>query len=422
MARWTMRELVLFTGLLIATGACDSETSGKRDGPDAGTPASDEAVELFSWWIAPGEAEALQALVDVHKAEHPGARILNAAAASGENARAILNERLDDGDPPDLFQRNASDIGTFLEAYPDGAAPLDDLIDELGIRKEIIPEALADVTFAGRVYAMPVNVHRENALFYNQWIFGAQGLEPPTTLAELLTVCEKLKAASITPLATSYQGWIQRIMFGSIAPAVMGVDKFQAYMQGKLAADDPSFQEALDTYARILADYTNADAGDEDFGWTEAAQAVYKGRAAMYFHGDWAKGYFVQLGWTPGVDFGGVGAPGAQDLFLYGVDTFLLSPGAPHADAARSFLETVASIDGQVVFNKVKGSSPMRLDVPPSALDAVGRGTLSDLKSAHLRMLARFPSAWDDAFGQYAKDRDRSALLAALVAARPSAR
>lgn len=425
MVRWKMRGVVLCTGLLIATSGCDSKNGtgdeGKGDLPDAGTATSDEAVELFSWWIAPGEAEALQALLDVYRAEHPGARILNAAALSGENARATLSERLDEGDPPDLFQRNASDLATFLETYPKGAAPLDDLIDELGIRKDIMPEALADVTFDGHVYAMPVNVHRENALFYNQQIFSAQGLEPPTTLAELLSVCEKLKAASITPFATSYQGWIQRIMFGSIAPAVMGIDKFHDYMQGKIPADDPSFKEALDTYAHILADYTNENAGDENFGWTEAAQAVYKGEAAMFFHGDWAKGYFVQLGWTPGVDFGGVGAPGAQDLFLYGVDTFLLSPGAKHAEAAREFLASVASIDGQVAFNKIKGSSPMRFDVPPSALDVVGRGTLSDLKNARLRMLARFPTAWDDAIGQYAHDRDRAALVAALVAARPSA-
>ncbi|MGC4067763.1 MAG: ABC transporter substrate-binding protein [Polyangiaceae bacterium] len=72
----------------------------------------------------------------------------------------------------------------------------------------MIPDVIDDVTIDGKVYGMPVNIHRENTLLYNKQIFDDNGLEPPTTVEEFLTVCDKLKAAGVTPVATAYQGWI----------------------------------------------------------------------------------------------------------------------------------------------------------------------------------------------------------------------
>ncbi len=71
-------------------------------------------VELFSWWTAPGEAEALNSLIGVHQRTHVEARMFNAAAASGTSARDVLTRRIAASDPPDLFQLNAHDVRHFL--------------------------------------------------------------------------------------------------------------------------------------------------------------------------------------------------------------------------------------------------------------------------------------------------------------------
>jgi glucose/mannose transport system substrate-binding protein len=143
-------------------------------------------------------------------------------------------------------------------------------------------------------------------------------------------------------------------------------------------------------------------------------------RAGMFLHGDWAKGYFVQLGWRPDIDFGVMAAPGARDLFLYGVDAFALPVGAKNERGAREFLATVASTDGQLAFNRMKGSSPVRRDVPREGLDATGRATLDDLDHARIRMLVRSRPAWEDALVVFAKNHDEKALLQAFVDAPPS--
>ena len=384
-------------------------------GRAATPPQRRPLIELFSWWTAPGEAEALQALVETHKSGHPTDRLFNAAAASGQQAKGILHDRLAGDEPPDLFQENVHDLRASVSEGKVRVEPLDSLFDRLALRRVVYPEVVDDVTVDGHVVAMPVNLHRENSLFFNKRIFEKLKIAPPRSLDELLAACKTIKAAGITPIATADQGWILRIMFNSIAMSAMGSDRYYAYFTGRDPGALPMVRDAIVVFKRVLDDYTNEDAGEEGFGWTNAARAVYDGDAAMFLHGDWAKGYFRQLGWTPGVDFGVTGAPGASDLFLYGVDVFAIPKGAQNAEGARDFLATIASGAGQVAFNEIKGSSPIRSDAETDKLDVLAQATLQDLRAARFRMLVRSRRAWDDAFTSFGKARDVDTLLRAFA-------
>src|SRR4051812_34328571 len=99
--------------LLLGISGCGSDPAHMSGTGGAGGMVADKTVEIFSWWIAPGEAEALQALVDVNKIKYPHDHILNQAAVSGATARADLATRLAPTStvaPPDLFQQNAADL------------------------------------------------------------------------------------------------------------------------------------------------------------------------------------------------------------------------------------------------------------------------------------------------------------------------
>jgi len=409
----TLKCTTVCAGLAFLAVACGGDDKASpADG--TGGRGGEQVVEIFSWWVAPGEAEALQALVDVNKTQHPKDRVFNAAAASGDQARAKLAERLAANDPPDLFQQNSHEISAFLEKNPGSLEPLNQLFEAQGLTSAVMPEVLQSVTVGGQIYAMPVNIHRENSLFYNKQIFADHNVKPPTTLAEFLTACETLKGEGVTPIATGYQGWILRILFNSLAMGSMGADAYHDFMTGG-PRDDEALKVAIDVFADVLENYINEDASDADFGWTNAAEAVFDGKAAMFLHGDWAKGYYVQLGWTPGIDFGVLGAPGASDLFWYGVDTFSLPVGAPNAKGADDFLATIGSLQGQVAFNKLKGSTPVRPDVPRAQLDSEGRATLDDLQNASYRMAVVNKDEWDVAMLAFAMDRDKDALFQAYV-------
>lgn len=405
-----LERLPLIAALALAVGACGGKDE-ERLAPVEQEQLPVVKMELFSWWVAPGEAEALQKLIDLHRENYPDQRIVNGAATTAEESKLLLLERLTAGDPPDVMQSSAYNIRQDLAAYPGIVQPLDALFEAEELSQVIVPELLDDVTLDGSVQALPVNMHRENTIFYNKRIFADNQLEPPTSLAEFLAACEKLKKKGITPIATTKEGWVLRILFNALAMGVYDSEAFTAYWTGNAELDEDKLSAAIDAFDTVLTQYVDADAADAAVGWTDAAQAVFDGEAAMFPHGDWTKGYFEQLGWTPDFDFGAFAAPGGRELFWYSADVFAIATGAPQESAAHDFLRTVGSKEGQVAFNKIKGSSPIRLDVDPKLLDPIGRQVLDDLKNAKFRVQVRNNDAWDIGLARFAVDHDKGALM-----------
>jgi glucose/mannose transport system substrate-binding protein len=384
---------------------------------DAGTYVQrrQPLVEILTWWVAPGEAEAVQSLIHTHIDHYPDDRIFNTAISSELATQEMVEQRLSHGDLPDLLQVTAPLFQVIQQRHPGWLQSLDDLYDSLGLRQKIFAAAVAEVTEAGHILAMPINLHRENGLFYNKALFAAHHLQPPTTVAELMAVCKKLKAEGVTPIATARQGWILRQMLNSLIAGTMGSAVYHDYFTSKGTAGVPQIRQAIALLAEILKNYVNPDAGEDGFNWTNAAQTLFNGDAAMFFHGDWVRGYLIQLGWRPGIDFGVVGSPGASDLFIYLADSLAIPKGARNIRGARELLGTMASPAGQVAFNRVKGSTPIRSDVPAGALDPVGEATLEDFKNARVRMRAPNPPQLDSAVLKFSADWDGDALLRAFV-------
>ena len=77
---------------------------------------------------------------------------------------------------------------------------------QAGKWREIMPKPIVDAAVReGKFYAVPVNIHGQNWMFYNTKIFADAGLEPPKTFPELIETGEKLKAKGIIPLALGGQ-------------------------------------------------------------------------------------------------------------------------------------------------------------------------------------------------------------------------
>lgn len=249
-------------------------------------------------------------------------------------------------------------------------------------------------------------------------VFKTNNVVPPTTVAELMTVCTTLKAAGVTPIALATgtsNGWIVREMFNAIVQGTMGSSVFKDFVTAAKPVTDPTIatplKMAIHTTAQILTQYINSDAAPvlaadggtvKSFGWTDAADEVKAGKAVMYTHGDWVKGYWEALGWTPAVDFGQSGALGAFDLFSYGIDVLSTPTSAPDPTSASAFLTVAVSGAGQGAFSKQKGSSPARVDAATrDLLDPLGQATLDDLVNAKVRLPAYGLNAWDAALGVF---------------------
>ncbi|HPU44373.1 MAG TPA: extracellular solute-binding protein, partial [Dictyoglomaceae bacterium] len=167
-------------------------------------------LEIFSWWTAGGEAEGLQALLDLYQKKYPGVEVINATVAggAGANAKAVLKTRMLGGDPPDTFQVHAGHelIDTWVKTG--FMESLTSLYKQEGWEK-VMPKGILDiVTYNKEYWSVPVNIHRANVLWYNKKIFAENNLTPPKTFDEFFKVADALKAKGITPFVIgTKEGW-----------------------------------------------------------------------------------------------------------------------------------------------------------------------------------------------------------------------
>ena len=141
--------------------------------------------------------------------------------------------------------------------------------------------------------------------------------------------------------------------------------------------------------------------------------------------GDWAQGFFQELGKEPNTDYGWAPVPGTGGNFQFLSDSFVLAVGAPDRDAALAWLKVAGSKDGQDAFNPVKGSIPARSDGDVSLYNVYLQSAMDDWASntvvGSLTHGVVANDSWkseiDTALGLFLQDQDVGAFQAALVAA-----
>lgn len=406
------------------TGGTDTTTeepTGETTEP-SGTTAGE--VEVFSWWTGGGEAAGLEALIKVFGAEYPDIAFNNAAVAggAGTNARAVLATRLQAGDPPDSWQGHAGQelIGTYVAA--DQLEPLNFLYEEEGWLA-VMPETLIPLISAdGNIYSVPVNIHRANVLWYNPTVLEENGVPVPTTLDEFFAAMDALQAAGMdAPLAMGEQ-WTAMHLFETILLGSLGPEAYNGLWDGTTDWNSPEVTTALENYAKALT-YVNSDASA--LSWQDASQLVTNGDAAFNIMGDWAEGFFRELGLVPMEGYGWVASPGSTGTFQFLSDSFVLAKGAPDRDAAIAWLRVAGSQAGQDAFNPVKGSIPARTDGDRSlygeyllsAMDDWNNNTVVGSLTHGVVANDSWKSEIDTALGLFLTNQDVAALQSALVAA-----
>ncbi|HTX91903.1 MAG TPA: ABC transporter substrate-binding protein [Anaerolineales bacterium] len=355
------------------------------------TPAP-TPVEIFSWWVGPGEADGLAAMIKVFNAQYPQYTIVNAAVAggAGTNAKAVLATRLQANDAPDSWQAHAGQetIANYVTAGQ--VQPLDDFFKSTGFGAVLPPTLLPLISKDGHPYSVPVNIHRSNVLWYNPKVLAAAGVtaNPKTdfkTLNDFFAVCDKIKAAGKVCLSLGAP-WTAIHLFENIMIGTMGADKWNGLWTTPPTTDwnSADVKAGIANFAKALS-YTNSDASTLP-DWQTASKMVSDGDAAFNIMGDWAYGYFANpapngLALKPHVDFDWAVAPGTYGIFNFLSDSFVLPVNAKHPDGTMAWLTVAASKAGQEAFNPLKGSICARTDCDQSLFSEYSQDAAKDWTS-----------------------------------------
>lgn len=338
-------------------------TSAMADGPEA---------EVMHWWVSAGESAAIQEVAKAYTAE--GGVWKDNAIAGGEVAIANIVSRITGGNPPTAAQMP---LGKQIEdLVAQGLlAPIDDAAKETGFYDNIPETFQKAMTFEdGHMYALPINNHGHNWVWYNKKVLADAGAKEPVTWDDFFVAVEAIKAkGDAVPIAVGAQPWQLGQTFLSVLLTKEGPELFdKVFVDLDVdAVNSPEFKDAVATFLK-LRDYSDEGASNRE--WNVAANMVITGKAGFQFMGDWAKGEYVAAGLKADVDYGCqiLGNGDGKQYFNVASDAIIFPVNkAEGQEQAQAKLERVMmSKDVQVAFNSKKGSVPARLDVDASKLDA----------------------------------------------------
>lgn len=393
-----------------------------------GAPARPKAnlLEIYHWWTSGGEKAAIDALVGVFQKKYPDVGVIQSPVAGGAGyvMKAVMKAMVAAGEAPDAFQMH---LGYEMKPYIDAGylEPIDDLWRTEGW-EQAFPPVIKDMAYwDGHYYAVPVNIHRANVLWYNKKILDQYGIDPNTlkTWDGFFAACEKLRAAGMRyPIA---MGGIGKWEIAHVIEQIFlsqGVDFYQDLINGKLSdPNDPRLVKSFEIMRRYM-EYVNPDYAS--LTWDQAVAKVIRGEAAFTIMGDWANGEFYVAGKTFGVDYGAIPSPGTEGIFMIVSDSFQLPKGAKHPENAVRWLKVVGSCEGQNAFNPIKGSIPARVDCDITPYGPYQRRAIEDFRTAKYMAPSivhgsgapeKFASAFNDIASKFATDRDVAAACRAVI-------
>lgn len=139
-------------------------------------------------------------------------------------------------------------------------------------------------------------------VFYRKSMFRKWGVTPPTTWAQFLDVCAKIKAKGVHPLVTSAQApepWPFVGWFDYLDLRINGAQYHLDLLHGKHSFDSPQVRKVFTYLASIMPYF---DPASSSYAYQDAATPLVQGTAGMYLMGALITGV-VPASIIPDLDF-----------------------------------------------------------------------------------------------------------------------
>jgi raffinose/stachyose/melibiose transport system substrate-binding protein len=297
----------------------------------------------------PRYAPYFDAVVAGFMAANPGVKV-DVIAESDQGVKDKLRVLAASGTLPDVY---FSWAGDFTKKFVRGDLAKDLTGDVTGAWKDsFTPAALAAYTYDGKLYGVPVTLDAKY-LVYNKKLFEDNGVSVPTTLDELLAVCDTFKAKGIEPIAFGNQyGWPAIHYLTQLNAFFVPTDTRNAdYDPATGAFTDPGYLAALNAFGDINTHCLTPGSNGISH---EAAQAqLLAGKAAMQYIEAVEFNAMTEKGGAP-ADFANnwdffklpapANAPGDAGALTGAPDGFLVNPKSANLPAAIAFLQYLTTL------------------------------------------------------------------------------
>jgi len=287
-------SLLLCVAMVASMAAGCGSSSKTTDNTDA-----DNSTDTAQATTAPAEGAKNIVYWSMWEATEPQGIVIQEAidayvAATGNKVdiqfkgrtgiREGLQPALDAGTTIDLFDEDIDRVNVTWGAY------LMDL-EDLAVASDFEASANAGLISACREVAggtLKSIPYQPNvfAFFYNQDLFDKADITAvPTTWDEFITVCEKLKAAGITPL-TCDDAYID-CMFGYHMSRLVGEAKTEDIVKNGLWAEEPAVLQLAQDYEELASKGYFSEYIESNVWPAGQNTELALGEVAMYLNGSW---------------------------------------------------------------------------------------------------------------------------------------
>ncbi len=309
----------------------------------AGSTAKKQATTVTFWnQMNAEESATAKSLVSLFEASHPDIKIdMTVIPFTGYVQK--FSTAAQAGQAPDIIRTDNAPDTQGLAAQ----GLLADLTSKISAadKADFVQAALKGGVYNGKIYSIPQTVDALG-LYYNKALFKAKGLTaPPTTLAQLVTYCQKFgNGKGILLNADSY--WIQPWIWGN-GGGLVDMQKKQILVASKKSI---AGWTAFNSLFQNKCAFPNKDFSNS---YTNMQTAFKNSQVAMIVNGPWASADLLSgpafrrssnLGVAvipPGP--GGQGSP-------IGGGALAISRNSKNVDAAYTFIKWLTSPAQQAVF------------------------------------------------------------------------
>ncbi len=380
MQRRTRAAAIVTAALLSATACAGGGSAGSGGGGDG----ADGGPVVLTWWHNATQEPLrgyFEGAAERFTAANPDVTF-QIEAVQNEQIDTKIRVGLQSNNPPDIFQQwGGGDLATQVQSgkVADITDATTDIVEEMG--------ATADSwKVEDRQYGLPYSVGVVG-FWYRTDLFAQAGITtPPTTMDELYTAIDQLKAAGITPITVGGQDkWPDAFYWAYFATRNCSQETLEG-VTNDMDMTDPCFIKAGEDVQRLLA----AEPFQPGFlgtpaqeGAASSAALLATGQAAMELQGHWNGGVVTaltadgqplgdKLGWFPFPTVsGGNGVEGAT---VGGGDGFSCSAEAP--PACVEFLKFLVSEEEQATFGATNTGLPVTPGSESSITDPTVQGVL----------------------------------------------
>lgn len=376
------------TGLTIAAALTMAACGNPASTPSPGTP---EQI-TFSYLWSGAEADAIEQIIADYNASQTDVVVKGISSPDFQKQLTSLSAAVGTFDISDNF---GNAVGSW--ASKGIIAPLDDLLSANGVNPaDFSPAAMAQMSFNGKTYSMPIAVHTFQ-LLYNKTLLSEAGVAVPTTMDEL--------AAAIKALTKqNADGTITQLGLGD--PSVDTTLTTLGYVfggtwdkDGAPSPTEPGNIQALQWYLDNVVTpvgASNLAAFKSGVGeYMSAQDPFYTGKYAMVIDGEWQA---VNIPATaPNLDWGVTAIPYATSNLAnttqLTASTLFIPANSQHKEAAAKFLAYLVSDKGATDFAKALGNLPAKLTVDASDFSGIAQFStwLDSLQSKNVFALGSAP-------------------------------